>query len=390
MKKILFSLVCTLCLCNLWAQNECDAMVTKENFQIQCIINSINDSVISYLDCSDGKTLSTMSVSNIRKVYRSNGEIWDYTKGVIPAITQFKPTPEATPAEPTPAPVVPAEPKKEEGPIVKAEVVQPAAPVVKAVDIIITNDARKIEATITEVSASAIRYKDGNDAEKTLAVSEVSSVIYANGRVSVFEQPKQEIPVATPVTPLPATPTPPPAQQIEPQLTADISLGRVSTYNGLLVFNDCEPVSRYEVIGEVSINNLSPEERAFASSQYQGLRDALIKAAKMANNQAEGVILTLVNGGIDKAHIIKFKDASEDHSLARAKRYRGVYIFCDCKPLNSYRYLGDLKGKFTLNPQYTVLRDDMLKKCVKHYDNANGIILHLVLGGKDTAEAIKF
>ena len=182
MKKILFSLLCTLCLCNLWAQNECDAIVTKENFQIQCIINSINDSVISYLDCSDG----------------------------------------------------------------------------------------------------------------------------------------------------------------------------------------------------------------FASSQYQGLRDALIKAAKMANNQADGVILTLVNGGIDKAHIIKFKDASEDHSLARAKRYRGVYIFCDCEPLNSYRYLGDLKGKFTLNPQYTVLRDDMLKKCVKHYDNANGIILHLVLGGKDTAEAIKF
>ena len=71
-------------------------------------------------------------------------------------------------------------------------------------------------------------------------------------------------------------------------------------------------------------------------------------------------------------------------------RFSGVYIFCDCEPINSYRYLGDLKGKFTLNPQYTVLRDDMLKKCVKHYDNANGIILHLVLGGKDTAEAIKF
>lgn len=380
MKKILFTFICTLCIVNLWAENQCDAIVTKDNFQIPCIINSINDSVVSYLDCSDGKTLSTMSVANIRKVYRSSGEIWDYSKGVIPAITQFKPTPEA----------ISTEPIKEEAPAVEAEAVQPAAPIMKAVDIIITNDARKIEATIIEVSASAIRYKDGNDVEKTLAVSEVSSIIYANGRVSVFEQPKQETPVATPVTPLPATPTPPPAQQTEPQQTTDISLGRVSTYNGLLVFNDCEPISKYEVIGEVSINSLSPEERAFASSQYQGLRDALIKAAKMANNQAEGVILTLVNGGIDKAHIIKFKDASEDHSLARAKRYRGVYIFCDCEPINSYRYLGDLKGKFTLNPQYTVLRDDMLKKCVKHYDNANGIILHLVLGGKDTAEAIKF
>ena len=85
---------------------------------------------------------------------------------------------------------------------------------------------------------------------------------------------------------------------------------------------------------------------------------------------------------------IKFKDESEDHSLARVNRYRGVYIFCDCEPINNYKYLGDLKGKHTLNPQYTALRDDLLKKCLKDYENANGIILHLVLGGKDSAEAI--
>ena len=41
-------------------------------------------------------------------------------------------------------------------------------------------------------------------------------------------------------------------------------------------------------------------------------------------------------------------------------------------------------------PQYTNLRDNLLKKCTKKHKEANGIILHLVTGGKDTAEAIKF
>lgn len=168
------------------------------------------------------------------------------------------------------------------------------------------------------------------------------------------------------------------------------NVARVNTHNGVYVFNDCEPVSKYEVIGEITINNIPVEERAYASSQYQGLRDIFIKTAKIVNHQVEGIILTLINGGIDKAYIIKFKEQSEDHSLAKVNRYRGVYIFCDCEPVNTYKYLGDLKGKQTFNPQYTVLRDDLLKKCLRDYGNANGIILHLVLGGKDTAEAIQF
>ena len=168
----------------------------------------------------------------------------------------------------------------------------------------------------------------------------------------------------------------------------EINVAKVNTNSGVYVFNDCEPISKYEVIGEFTVENLTYAERAYSGAQYQGLRDAFVKMAKMVNHQTEGVILTLVTGGIDKAYIIKFKDESEDHSLARVNRYRGVYIFCDCEPINNYKYLGDLKGKHTLNPQYTALRDDLLKKCLKDYENANGIILHLVLGGKDSAEAI--
>ena len=170
---------------------------------------------------------------------------------------------------------------------------------------------------------------------------------------------------------------------------ADIRLARVNTHNGVYVFNDCEPVCDYEVIGEFSSENISPAEKANAGIQYQGLRDAFIKTAKMVNKQADGIILTLINGAVDKAYIIKFKEASADRAIARVQRYRGVYVFCDCEPLSNYKYLGDFKGKHSSNPQYTVLRDDFLKKCLEKYDNANGIILHLVLGGVDTAEAIK-
>ena len=170
----------------------------------------------------------------------------------------------------------------------------------------------------------------------------------------------------------------------------DISICRVAKISGLYTFTDCEPISDCEIIGEVSVSAaLSPDIQK-SGAQYQPVRDELIKTAKAANNQVEGVILALVTGGIDKAHLVKFKNNSEDHSLARAKRYSGIYVFCDSDPISNYDYLGNIKGKNTLVPQYSNLRDDFVKKCVKKYKDAKGVVLHLVSGGKDTAEAINF
>ena len=170
----------------------------------------------------------------------------------------------------------------------------------------------------------------------------------------------------------------------------DISICRVSKIIGLYTFTDCEPISSYEVIGEVSVSSELSEEIRNTGAQYTSVRNELIKTAKAANGQVEGVILTLVTGGVDKAHLIKFNNSEEDHSLARARRYSGVFVFCDSEPIAQYEYIGNLKGKHTMIPQYTNLRDDLLKKCTKKHKEANGIILHLVTGGKDIAEAIKF
>lgn len=64
-----------------------------------------------------------------------------------------------------------------------------------AQDIIITNKAQKIDAKILEASASEIKYKkiDNIDGPTyTLHTDEINSIIYANGKVVLYNQPKIE------------------------------------------------------------------------------------------------------------------------------------------------------------------------------------------------------
>lgn len=276
------------------------------------------------------------------------------------------------------------------------------------IDVIITKTREQIQCIIISQDGEYIRYNSSNPDDKQIykiAKSDVDKVYVHNAepekvatvdnskpvqqavaKESVKESPKEE---NTTIQNEPVVQSSAPKDNINESAKEEIRLARVNTHNGVYVFNDCEPVSDYEVIGEFCFENLTDSEREKAGPQYQGLRDAFVKTAKMVNTQAEGIILTLVNGGVDKAYIIKFKDASADHAIARVQRYRGVYVFCDCEPLSNYKYLGNIKGKFTINPQYTVLRDDMLKKSLGKYSNTNGVILHLVTGGNDTAEAIE-
>lgn len=70
-----------------------------------------------------------------------------------------------------------------------------------AQDIIVTTDARKIEAKITEVSKSEIRYKEKDYLDgPTFVVStnEISSIIYANGKVVLYNQPSASAPAPAP------------------------------------------------------------------------------------------------------------------------------------------------------------------------------------------------
>lgn len=64
-----------------------------------------------------------------------------------------------------------------------------------AQDIIITNDAKKIDAKILEVSKSEIKYKESDNLEGPtfiLEVSDISSIVYSNGKVVLYNSNEEK------------------------------------------------------------------------------------------------------------------------------------------------------------------------------------------------------
>ena len=62
---------------------------------------------------------------------------------------------------------------------------------ITAQDIIVTREEKRIEAKITEVSDTEIKYRDANNPDGPLfvmGVDKISTIIYSNGTVKVFEQ----------------------------------------------------------------------------------------------------------------------------------------------------------------------------------------------------------
>ena len=67
-----------------------------------------------------------------------------------------------------------------------------------AQDVIITRDAKRVEAKILEVSSNEIKYKEFNNQDGptfVLTTNEINTVIYQNGTVKVFEHSRQAAPV---------------------------------------------------------------------------------------------------------------------------------------------------------------------------------------------------
>ncbi len=66
-----------------------------------------------------------------------------------------------------------------------------------AQDIIVTTDAKKIEAKIVEVTKSEIRYKEKDYTDGptfVISTDEISSIIYGNGKVVLYTQPSAQEP----------------------------------------------------------------------------------------------------------------------------------------------------------------------------------------------------
>jgi hypothetical protein len=106
---------------------------------------------------------------------------------------------------------------------------------------------------------------------------------------------------------------------------------------------------------------------------------------------ADGLVLSFVNGGNDKALIIKFKENSTKNSQSKVNQYQGVNVFVDSEPLNDFEYVGSVldKGKSNIF-QYNELRDKLIAVCKKEIMNSKAIVLKLVYGGTDTGDVVKF
>lgn len=80
----------------------------------------------------------------------------------------------------------------------------------------------------------------------------------------------------------------------------DNSLARVYRTNGLLTFTDCDPVCDFDITAR--------SKAVFGiSGEYSHVKNKLIRKLVKVNPNVDGVLLSFVNGGVDRAVGINFK-----------------------------------------------------------------------------------
>lgn len=77
------------------------------------------------------------------------------------------------------------------------------------------------------------------------------------------------------------------------------------------------------------------------------------------------------------------------NKTAEVAKVDGLYIFTDSEPVKAYTKLGSVTVTFG-SPQYSEVRDKLIKKALKEHPSADGLILYFHTGKADRAEAIKF
>lgn len=79
MKHFLLLLLIFTTTLHLYAEEQCDVILTTSNFQIPCTITSIDSSSVQYLKCPIANDYEPViiNVSEIKKVYLSDGRMID-------------------------------------------------------------------------------------------------------------------------------------------------------------------------------------------------------------------------------------------------------------------------------------------------------------------------
>ena len=78
------------------------------------------------------------------------------------------------------------------------------------------------------------------------------------------------------------------------------STSEVLKIDGFFIFTDSKPVMPHDSLGIVELGFVS-------GTQYETVRNNLIKRARRTYPNADGIILNLNKKGLDNCHVIKFK-----------------------------------------------------------------------------------
>ena len=180
---------------------------------------------------------------------------------------------------------------------------------------------------------------------------------------------------------------------------AQKDLAKVNAYNGVYVFTDCTPVQKYDVVGRIPYLGAVENGVIYScgipipytdTEQYPRIRNSLVTLALGSFADVGGIMVSTTVAGQGVATVISFKDKNVDNSIAKVNAYNGVYVFTDCTPLSKYTVLGKRGRRIAKSNDYSYLRDRLLRLCKRRYPETEGIILTLVDGGKDKAQAITF
>ena len=96
-----------------------------------------------------------------------------------------------------------------------------------------------------------------------------------------------------------------------------------------------------------------------------------------------GISLTALIGAGVENYVVNKK-------TAEVATIQNLKVFTDSEPVMEYEYLGTVKNGLSLSGQYQPVRDGLIKRVRKDYPQADGVILHLINGSADKADAIKF
>ncbi len=178
-----------------------------------------------------------------------------------------------------------------------------------AQDVIITTDAQKIEAKIMEVSKSEIKYKELDNLDGplfTLATSDINTIICANGKVVLYNQPTQS------------------AQQPTQQEPEQATVGQTKENYATILLR-----SGYTLTGEIAEMN-SKYVAYMDKGERKTIPASQVESVTLANGQVKTYSAVLAESESSSVSVSATNNVSTTKSTSgRIYRDNGHYLYND-------------------------------------------------------------